>query len=311
MIPEFERFQIPMSNRKSMNPAQAAPDIPSVTEANVRSALAEDVGDGDVTASLVPANSRATAWVTCKEHAVICGQPWFDETFRQLDPAIKVAWLVHEGQQVEPDTRVCKISGPARPILTGERTALNFLQTLSGTATAAAALAKLVKGTGCSVLDTRKTIPGLRQAQKYAARCGGMRNHRNGLFDGVLIKENHIMAAGSITAAVKEARRTTHDLTVEVEVESLAEAREAITAGADILLLDDFSLEQMVEAVQLNRQLAADLPRERAMLEASGSVTGESLRKIADTGVDFVSVGAVTKHLRATDFSMRFSLAEE
>ena len=300
-----------MSNRKSMNPGQAAPDIPSVAEANVRIALAEDVGDGDVTAGLVPADARATAWVTCREQAVICGQPWFDETFRQLDPGIEVVWLVHEGQHVEPDTRVCKISGPARAILTGERTALNFLQTLSGTATAAAALAALVTGTGCSVLDTRKTIPGLRQAQKYAARCGGMRNHRNGLFDGVLIKENHIMAAGSITAAVEAARRTTHDLTVEVEVESLEEAREAITAGADILLLDDFSLGQMVEAVQLNRQLAADLPRERAMLEASGSVTAESLREIAATGVDFVSVGAVTKHLRATDFSMRFSLTQQ
>lgn len=293
-----------------MNPGQKAPDIPSIAQINVRDALAEDVGDGDVTARLIPSGARATAWVTCRERAVICGQPWFDETFRQLDPAISVQWMVTEGDRVEADTRICKIVGPARAILTGERTALNFLQTLSGTATAAAALAALVAGTDCSVLDTRKTIPGLRQAQKYAALCGGMRNHRIGLFDGVLIKENHIMAAGSISAAVKAARETTHDLTVEVEVETLEEAREAITAGADILLLDDFSLEQMRQAVRLNRELAASLPRDRAMLEASGSVTEQTLPEIAGTGVDYVSVGAVTKHLRATDFSMRFTLEQ-
>jgi len=299
-----------MSNRKSMNPGQKAPDIPSIAQFNVQIALAEDVGDGDVTAKLIPCGARATAWVTCREAAVICGQPWFDETFRQLDPGISVEWMVKEGDQVEPDTRICKITGPARAVLTGERTALNFLQTLSGTATAAAALAALVAGTGCSVLDTRKTIPGLRQAQKYAALCGGMRNHRIGLFDGILIKENHIMAAGSIAAAVKSAREAAHEMTVEVEVETLEEAREAITAGADILLLDDFSLEQMREAVRLNQELAASLPRDRAMLEASGSVTEETLPGIAATGVDYVSVGAVTKHLRAIDFSMRFTLEQ-
>jgi len=299
-----------MSNRKSMNPGQKAPDIPSIAQFNVQAALAEDVGDGDVTANLIPSGARATAWVTCRERAVICGQPWFNETFRQLDPEISVEWMVKEGERVEPDTRICKINGPARAVLTGERTALNFLQTLSGTATAAANLAALVAGTGCSVLDTRKTIPGLRQAQKYAALCGGMRNHRIGLFDGILIKENHIMAAGSITAAVAAARETAHELTVEVEVETLKEAREAITAGADILLLDDFSLEQMTEAVRLNQELAASLPRDRAMLEASGSVTEQTLPGIAATGVDFVSVGAVTKPLRATDFSMRFTLEQ-
>ncbi len=299
-----------MSNRKSMNPGQKAPDIPSIARFNVQAALAEDVGDGDVTAMLIPCGARATAWVTCREPAVICGQPWFDETFRQLDPGISVEWMVTEGDRVEPDTRICKITGPARAVLTGERTALNFLQTLSGTATAAAALAALVAGTGCSVLDTRKTIPGLRQAQKYAAQCGGMRNHRIGLFDGILIKENHIMAAGSIAAAVKSAREAAHELTVEVEVETLEEAREAITAGADILLLDDFSLEQMREAVLLNQELAANLPRDRAMLEASGSVTEHTLPGIAATGVDYVSVGAVTKHLRAIDFSMRFTLEQ-
>ena len=310
MIPEHRQIQIPMSNRKSMNPGQKAPDIPSIAQFNVQIALAEDVGDGDVTAKLIPCGARATAWVTCREPAVICGQPWFDETFRQLDPGISVEWMVTEGDRVEPDTRICKITGPARAVLTGERTALNFLQTLSGTATAAAALAALVAGTGCSVLDTRKTIPGLRQAQKYAALCGGMRNHRIGLFDGILIKENHIMAAGSIAAAVQSAREAAHELTVEVEVETLEEAREAITAGADILLLDDFSLEQMREAVRLNRELAASLPRDRAMLEASGSVTEETLPGIAATGVDYVSVGAVTKHLRAIDFSMRFTLEQ-
>jgi len=308
MIPEHRQIQIPMNNTKSMNPGQKAPDIPSITQINVRAALAEDVGDGDVTANLIPSGARATAWVTCREPAVICGQPWFDETFRQLHPEISVEWMVKEGERVESDTRICKITGPARAILTGERTALNFLQTLSGTATAAAALAALVAGTHCSVLDTRKTIPGLRLAQKYAALCGGMRNHRIGLFDGILIKENHIMAAGSITAAVNAARVGAHELTVEVEVETLEEAREAITAGADILLLDDFSLEQMSEAVRMNQQLAASLPRDRAMLEASGSVTEETLPGIAATGVDYVSVGAVTKHLRATDFSMRFTL---
>lgn len=297
-----------MNPRKSMNPSQASPDIGRIARDNVRVALAEDVGTGDVTAALVPAGARAEAWVTCREQAVICGQPWFNEVFEQLDPAITVQWLVDEGARVEPDSRICKITGPARAILTGERTALNFLQTLSGTATAAAKLAVLVAGTGCSVLDTRKTIPGLRQAQKYAARCGGMQNHRVGLYDGVLIKENHIVSAGSISAAVAAAREATHDLTVEVEVETLAEAREAIEAGADILLLDDFSLEQMREAVALNQELAATLPRERAMLEASGSVNASTLQAIAATGVDYASVGAVTKHLRATDFSMRFSL---
>jgi nicotinate-nucleotide pyrophosphorylase (carboxylating) len=297
-----------MNNRKSMNPGQATPDIRSIARKNVEAALAEDVGSGDVTASLIPARARATAWVTCREPAVICGQDWFNETFAQLDAGIKVEWMVREGQKVQADTRVCRLTGSARAILTGERTALNFLQTLSGTATAASSLAQLVAGTGCSVLDTRKTIPGLRLAQKYAARCGGMRNHRIGLFDGILIKENHIISAGGIGEAVAAARQAGQGLTVEVEVETLDEARQAITAGADILLLDDFNLQQMVEAVQLNRQLARELPRDRAMLEASGSVTADTLPQIAATGVDYVSMGAVTKHLRATDFSMRFAL---
>jgi nicotinate-nucleotide pyrophosphorylase (carboxylating) len=286
-----------------------APDPASVRE-DVRRALAEDVGSGDVTANLIPEHAQARAWVTCREPALVCGQAWFDEVFRQLDPGVQVRWLVPEGSQVTPETRVCQLAGTARPILTGERTALNFLQTLSGTATAARQLANLVAGTGCRVLDTRKTIPGLRLAQKYATRCGGMRNHRIGLYDGVLIKENHIFSAGGIDLAVKAARAAGHGLPVEVEVESLEEARQAIVAGADILLLDNFALEELGEAVSLNRELCKNLQRQPALLEASGNVTEKTLPQIAETGVDFVSLGAVTKHLRATDYSMRFEFTE-
>lgn len=289
-----------MSNTKSMNPGQKAPDIPSIAQFNVRAALAEDVGDGDVTAKLIPRGARATAWVTCREPAVICGQPWFDETFRQLDPAISVEWMVKEGDRVEPDTRICKITGPARAVLTGERTALNFLQTLSGTATAAAALAALVAGTGCSVLDTRKTIPGLRQAQKYAALCGGMRNHRIGLFDGILIKENHIMAAGGITAALQQARAIGRDeIFIQVEVETLEQLAEALDAEARMILLDNMDLTQMHQAVGLTAG--------RAELEASGNVSLETVRAIAETGVDRISVGSLTKNVRAIDLSLRHS----
>jgi len=282
--------------------------LPATAEiqGQVRQALSEDVGSGDVTANLVPEHAQARAWVTCREDAVVCGQPWFSEVFRQLDPAVQVRWLVAEGEPVRPDTRVCQLAGPARSILTGERTALNFLQTLSGTATTARHLASLVSGTGCRVLDTRKTIPGLRLAQKYATRCGGMSNHRMGLYDGVLIKENHIFSAGGIAQALAAARAAGHGLPVEVEVESLDEARQAIEAGADILLLDNFSLEDLARAVALNRDLGATGTRPPALLEASGNVSEQTLPAIAATGVDFVSVGAVTKHLRATDYSMRF-----
>lgn len=276
----------------------------------VRKALSEDVGSGDVTANLIPGHAQARAWVTCREDAVVCGQDWFSEVFRQLDPAVQVRWLVAEGEPVRPGTRVCHLAGPARGILTGERTALNFLQTLSGTATAARHLAALVSGSGCRVLDTRKTIPGLRLAQKYATRCGGMSNHRMGLYDGVLIKENHIASAGGIAQAVAAARSAGHGLPVEVEVESLDEARQAIEAGADILLLDNFSLQDLSRAVALNRELCATGARQVALLEASGNVSEQTLPAIAATGVDFVSVGAATKHLRATDYSMRFELTD-
>lgn len=265
---------------------------------DVRRALAEDVGDGDLTAALIPADRIGEATVISREPAVICGRAWFDAVYRQLDPAVTIQWHVNDGDTVEPDTLLCELSGPARSLVTGERTALNFLQLLSGTATTAHDYAAAVKGTGTQILDTRKTIPGLRQAQKYAVACGGCTNHRHGLFDAILIKENHIMAAGGITAAVQESRRLAPQVTVEVEVETLDELREALDAGADIILLDNFSLADL--------RRAREITGNRARLEASGNVDEHGLRAIADTGVDYISVGAITKHLRAVDLSMRF-----
>lgn len=277
---------------------------PSTIQSAVRDALAEDIGSGDVTASLVPATASATATVLTREDAVICGQPWFDEVFRQLPESTNLTWQCAEGDSVRADTVVCELAGNARVLLTGERTALNFLQLLSGTATAAQRYAEAVAGTDCRVLDTRKTIPGLRLAQKYACAMGGATNHRTGLYDGILIKENHIMAAGGIREAVLAARTGPDDLPVEVEVESMDEVREALVSGADILLLDNFSLQQLREAVALNTELRST----RAKLEASGNVSLDTIGAIAATGVDFVSVGAMTKHVRAVDFSMRFSI---
>jgi nicotinate-nucleotide pyrophosphorylase (carboxylating) len=272
----------------------------------VRRALAEDVGSGDLTAELIPAAARAVGQVITREPAVLCGQPWFDEVFRQLDPTVRVEWFAAEGAGVRTNDVLCRVSGPARPILSGERTALNFLQTLSATATAARPYVDAVARTGCRILDTRKTLPGLRTAQKYAVACAGATNHRQGLFDAVLIKENHIIAAGSIAAAVGAARRHGSRVRVEVEVESLAELEEALTAGADMALLDEFSLVELARAVELNRA------RGRPMtLEASGGVTLESARDIALTGVDFISVGGITKHLQAVDLSMRFTLSPQ
>jgi nicotinate-nucleotide pyrophosphorylase (carboxylating) len=233
---------------------------------------------------------------------VLCGRPWFDEVFRQIDPAARVAWDAEEGASVEPGQRLCRIAGPARSLLTGERTALNFLQTLSGTATATRRYVQLVAGLPCRILDTRKTLPGLRRAQKYAVRCGGGSNHRMGLYDGILVKENHIMAAGSIAAAVSAAREAGASVPVEVEVETLDELRQALDAGADMALLDEFSLDDLRAAVAMNRSHA----RGPMQLEASGNVTFETLRGIAETGVDFVSIGSLTKHMRAVDLSMRF-----
>jgi len=267
----------------------------------VAHALAEDVGSGDVTAALIDPGAKAHAEVVLKEPATLCGAAWFDEVFRQLDPSIAVRWHFADGATLLPGTVVCELTGPARGILTGERTALNFLQTLSGTATTTRRYADALAGTGCRVLDTRKTLPGLRTAQKYAVRCGGGTNHRLGLFDAVLIKENHIAAAGGIAAAVGEARRRAPTLPIEVEVENLAELDEALGTEADRIMLDDFSLDDLRAAVA--RRNAR--PGARKELEASGGVDLSSLLAIAATGVDFVSIGALTKHVYAIDFSMR------
>jgi len=263
----------------------------------------EDVGNGDLTAGLVPAEQQATATVISRDAAVICGRPWFDEVFRQLDPEVQVEWLVDEGAHVKADTELCRVTGGARPILTGERSALNFLQLLSATATVAAEYTAAVSGTAATILDTRKTIPGLRLAQKYAVATGGAANHRIGLYDAVLIKENHIVAAGNITIAVQTAREQSGNVLVEVEVESLAEAEQALQAKADRLLLDNFTADMLREAVALRNQLAPAIT-----LEASGGVSLETVRNIAECGVDFISVGSLTKDVKAVDLSMRFLL---
>ncbi len=261
-------------------------------------ALAEDVGSGDLTAALIPEDARAEATVISRERAVLCGAAWFDAVFRQLDPRIHIEWGAADGDRVEPNQWLCTLRGPARAMLTGERTALNFLQALSGTATLARRYADLVAGTSATILDTRKTLPGLRLAQKYAVRCGGCQNHRIGLFDAVLIKENHIMAAGSIRNAIATARRLHLGVTVEVEVENLAELEEALAARPDIVMLDNFDLAAMTEAVRLTAK--------RVKLEASGNVNFDTVRAIAETGVDYISIGGLTKDVRAVDLSMRF-----
>jgi nicotinate-nucleotide pyrophosphorylase (carboxylating) len=275
-------------------------DTPSDLVDQVTRALAEDVGTGDITAALVPADRSARATVIARESAVLCGRPWFDATFSQLSREVRIDWQADEGAKLAPGALLCRLSGPARAILTGERTALNFLQTLSATATVTRGFVEAVAGTACEILDTRKTLPGLRTAQKYATRVGGGRNHRTGLFDAVLIKENHIAAAGSITAAIRAARGLTK-VTVEVEVEDLAELAEALAARPDMILLDDFSLEDLRAAVALNRAHGRPVK-----LEASGGIQLDNVRAIALTGVDFISVGSLTKHVRAVDLSMRF-----
>ncbi len=266
----------------------------------VEAALREDLGSGDVTAALVPAAQRVRGGVVTREEAVLCGRAWADETFRQLDARVQLTWHAADGERVAPEQVIFSINGPARPVLTGERPALNFLQLLSGTATATRRFVDAVAGTHCRILDTRKTVPGLRTAQKYAVRCGGAQNHRMGLYDQVLIKENHIAAAGSLTGAIEAARRNASGLAVEVEVETLGELQEALNARPDLIMLDEFSLEDMRSAVALNRAQGAF-----AKLEVSGSVSLEAVRAIAETGVDYISVGALTKHVRAIDLSMR------
>jgi len=276
------------------------PTLPPDLQQQVTTALTEDVGLGDVTAELVPPTQRVKGRVITREPAVFCGGAWVTETFRQLDPNVGVTWQVSDGDRITPDQTLFEVAGLARPILTGERTALNFVQLLSATATAAHRYVEAVAGTGCAILDTRKTIPGLRTAQKYAVRCGGAQNHRAGLFDQVLIKENHVAAAGSLTAAIEAGRRAAGKRKVEVEVETLAEFEEALRAAPDIILLDEFSLEDMRRAVDINRAKGRPVK-----LEASGSVTLETVRTVAETGVDYISIGAITKHIRAVDLSMR------
>ena len=274
------------------------PDPTYVSQA-VKAALQEDVGSGDLTAQLIPADRTARATVITREDAVLCGTAWFDEVFRQSDSRVRVTWSARDADRVRADQQLCSLEGPARSLLTGERTALNFLQMLSATATVTRKYVDAVAGTKCRILDTRKTIPGLRVAQKYAVRCGGGTNHRIGLFDAILVKENHIAAAGSIAGAVAEARRLNSKVLLEVEVENLTQLREALDARVDRVLLDNFSLDQMREAVKITNG--------RTELEASGNLSLETLRSVAETGVDFISVGGLTKHVRAVDLSMRFA----
>jgi nicotinate-nucleotide pyrophosphorylase (carboxylating) len=281
------------------------PDIPKDLASQVAAALREDVGSGDVTALLVSATQKVRGRVITREDAILCGRPWVQETFQQLDPQIRLTWHATDGDRIAANSLIFEIAGPARPVLTGERTALNFLQLLSATASAARLFADAVAGTGCKILDTRKTLPGLRTAQKYAVLCGGAQNLRIGLYDMVLIKENHIAAAGSLTGAIVAARRVAPQLPVEVEVESLAEFREALAARPDIIMLDEFSEPDMREAVKINRASAHPVK-----VEASGSVSLETVRAIAATGVDFISVGSITKHVRAVDLSMRLEFSE-
>ncbi len=264
---------------------------------HVAAALEEDVGNGDLTAALIDPETQVKARIVSREAAILCGAAWADEVFRQLGSAVKLEWIHRDGDPLSPGATLCVLEGPARPLMTGERTALNYLQCLSGTATVAQKYALAVKGTKCRVLDTRKTIPGLRLAQKYAVRCGGCENHRTGLFDGILIKENHILAAGSIAGAVKSAQSFAAGVPVEVEVENLTEFSEALEAAADIIMLDEFSLADTRAAVSMNKG--------RAKLEASGSMDLEQVRRVAETGVDYISVGALTKHVQAIDLSLR------
>ncbi|EKZ99275.1 nicotinate-nucleotide pyrophosphorylase [Cupriavidus sp. HMR-1] len=265
--------------------------------ANVKAAIAEDVGTGDLTGLLVPADKPVHARVIVREAAVLCGRPWFDACMQAIDERLLVTWQKEEGARLAPDDVVCEIAGPARALLTAERPSLNFLQLLSGVASATRRYADLIADTRARVLDTRKTLPGLRLAQKYAVRVGGGENQRLALYDGILIKENHIAAAGGIAAAMEAALALGTEASIQIEVESIAELEEALAAGAKSVLIDNFSLEMMREAVTINR--------ERALLEVSGGVNYETIRRFAETGVDRISVGALTKDVRATDFSLR------
>lgn len=266
-------------------------------EANITTALTEDVGTGDVTGKLVPEQEIVHANVIVREAAVLCGAPWFEAVMQQLDARIKIVWRYAEGDLMQADSEVCGIEAPARALLTAERAALNFMQLLSGVATATRDYVELIKGTKSSILDTRKTLPGLRLAQKYAVRVGGGKNQRLALYDGILIKENHIVAAGGVRAAMQAALALNAGVSIQIEVENLQQLRDALEAGAKSVLLDNFSLEMMREAVVLTQG--------RALLEGSGGVNRDSVRAIAETGVDRISIGALTKDVRATDYSLR------
>ena len=273
--------------------------LPDDIRDSVRRALAEDIGSGDLTAALISEDSRVRGYVITRDDGVLCGRAWFDEIFHQLDERVVITWKAQDGDNIHAGETLCHVHGPARAVLSGERMALNFLQLLSGVATQTRHYVDAIRGTGASILDTRKTLPGLRKAQKYAVTCGGGKNHRLGLFDGVLIKENHILAAGSITRAMQQAKASTpQGIPIEIEVENLQQLHEALAAGADSLLLDNFDLEALREAVAYTRG--------RATLEASGGITLENVRAIAETGVDFISIGVLTKNVRAVDLSMRF-----
>jgi nicotinate-nucleotide pyrophosphorylase (carboxylating) len=273
---------------------------------NVSAALKEDLGSGDKTAALLPESTTASATIICREPITLAGQPWVDEVYKQLDPGIEIEWLANDGDHLQADSEICMLRGPARALLSGERTALNFLQTLSATATTTARYVNAAAGHKAKILDTRKTLPGLRLAQKYAVRCGGGNNHRLGLFDAILIKENHIISAGGIAAAIRAAKEEHSDLPIEIEVESVSELREALGAGADRLLLDNFDIEDLQRAVDINHK-EGNPP---ADLEASGGLTLEDIVDIAETGVDYISVGALTKDIESVDLSMRFRYSD-
>ncbi len=276
------------------------PDLLADLDAIVKLALEEDIGTGDLTAALVAPGQQAGASILAREACVVCGRPWFERVFECIEPAIRFTWQVEEGEAVEADTVLCELAGTARGLLSGERTALNFLQTLSATATVTRRYVRALEGTATQLLDTRKTLPGLRRAQKYAVHIGGGQNHRIGLYDAILIKENHIAAAGSITAAVAACRKNNPGITIEVEVENLTEAEVAVAAHADMLLLDNFSLDDM----RIARQVAPLSIK----LEASGGIVADTLQEVAATGVDYISVGALTKNIKAVDLSMQIAM---
>lgn len=279
-------------------------DLTAEVEKNVSLALAEDIGSGDLTASLIPAAQTAAATVICRDSAVLCGAEWFEACFLQLSPQTRVRWFAEDGETIHNGQPLCEVSGNARALLSGERTALNFLQLLSGVATQTRRYVDAVAGTSVEIMDTRKTLPGLRLAQKYAVKCGGGTNHRLGLYDGILIKENHIIAAGGIEPALRQAQKIAQPgVFIQIEVETLEDLAAALDAGAKLILLDNFDLDGLWEAVVLNTRLT----NRAAVLEASGGITLENVRAVAKTGVDRISIGGLTKNIRAVDLSMRFS----